>query len=102
MDALCRLPLNCPWQGELNTHAGGGQEWPGYHCSVGDEEQRRLDAEREEREVEEVESFRRRAEWWRRHYGDSPDAETAGRLREAAQAGGDPEPAPPTDDASSP
>jgi hypothetical protein len=69
---------------------------------MGDEEQRRLDAEREVREVEEAESFRRRAEWWRRHYGDSPDAETAARLREAAQAGGKPRPAPPTDDEGSP
>lgn len=69
---------------------------------MGDEEQRRLEAEREEREVEEAESFRRRAEWWRRHYGDSPDTETATRLREAAEAGGKPSPTPPKDDASSP
>jgi hypothetical protein len=67
-----------------------------------DEEQRRLDEEREARELEEAESFRRRAEWWRRHYGDLSDAETAARLREAAEAGGKPLPPPPTEDASSP
>jgi hypothetical protein len=65
-----------------------------------DEEQRRLDAEREARESEEVESFRRRAEWWRRHYGDTPDTETAARLREAAESGEDAEP-PPSDEAGS-
>ena len=66
-----------------------------------DEEQRRLEEEREAREAEEIESFRRRGQWWHRHYGDTPDTETAARLRKAAEAGGDAEP-PPNDDASSP
>lgn len=33
----------------------------------------RLDEERVRREAEELESFERRAEWWRLHYGVPPE-----------------------------
>jgi hypothetical protein len=42
------------------------------------------DREREQREAEELESFGRRAEWWRRHYG-APAEEADERVRKAAE-----------------
>jgi hypothetical protein len=42
----------------------------------------KLDEERKRREAEELESFERRAEWWRLHYG-VPAQEADERTREA-------------------
>ena len=42
------------------------------------------DREREEREAEELESFEKRAEWMRTHYGVPPE-EADERVRQAAE-----------------
>ena len=52
---------------------------------MSDDEQHRLEKERAAREAEELESFRRRGDWWRRHYGDLSDEEAAELMRRAGE-----------------